>query len=80
MHVQRLLRQKFASQTILAVAHKLDTILDFDKVVVMNHGKLVEYGEPYQLLEDENSWFSKLYNDGTREEESSDQIETIGDV
>jgi ABC-type multidrug transport system fused ATPase/permease subunit len=79
-HVQRLLRQKFSSQTVLAVAHKLDTILDFDKVAVMSHGKLVEYGEPYELLEDENSWFSKLYNDGTREEESSDQIETIGDV
>ncbi|KAF2186291.1 canalicular multispecific organic anion transporter 1 [Zopfia rhizophila CBS 207.26] len=65
-HIQRLLRSKFASHTIIAVAHKLDTILDFDKVAVMHHGQLVEYGEPYQLLEVEGSWFKSLYEDGSR--------------
>lgn len=79
-HVQRLLRSKFASHTIIAVAHKLDTILDFDRVAVMDNGRLVECGEPYQLLEDENSWFSKLYNDGTRDDLSGDSIDVIGGV
>jgi ATP-binding cassette, subfamily C (CFTR/MRP), member 1 len=65
-HVQRLLRSKFASHTIVAVAHKLDTVLDFDKVVVMHHGELVEYGEPYRLLETEGSWFKSLYEDSSR--------------
>ena len=65
-HVQRLLRSKFASHTIIAVAHKLDTILDFDKVAVMHHGVLVEYGEPYKLLEVEGSRFKALYEDGSR--------------
>lgn len=46
------------------MAHKLDTVLDFDKVVVMNQGQLVEYGEPYKLLEREGSWFRSLYEDG----------------
>ncbi|CAJ2506119.1 Uu.00g002490.m01.CDS01 [Anthostomella pinea] len=63
-HVQKLLRSKFASHTVIAVAHKLDTILDFDKAVVMNQGQLVEYGEPYKLLEREGSWFKSLYEDG----------------
>jgi ABC-type multidrug transport system fused ATPase/permease subunit len=58
-----LLRQYFPSHTIIAVAHKLDTILDFDKVVVMNQGSLVEYGEPYELLEQRGSWFKSLYED-----------------
>lgn len=62
------------------MAHKLDTILDFDRVVVMDHGQLVECGEPYQLLEDENSWFSKLYNDGSRDDGNTDSIEIVGDV
>ncbi|KAJ4299242.1 hypothetical protein N0V90_004486 [Kalmusia sp. IMI 367209] len=64
-HVQRLLRSKFTAHTIIAVAHKLDTILDFDKVIVMNQGQLVEYGEPYKLLEREGSWFKSLYEDSS---------------
>ncbi|KAF2020289.1 ABC transporter [Aaosphaeria arxii CBS 175.79] len=67
-HVQKLLRSTFASHTIIAVAHKLDTILDFDKVVVMNQGSLVEYGKPYKLLEQEGSWFKSLYEDVSRHE------------
>lgn len=65
-HVQKLLRSKFTSHTIIAVAHKLDTVLDFDKVAVMHHGELVEYGEPYKLLDIEGSWFKRLYEDGSR--------------
>ena len=65
-HVQRLLRSKFPSHTIIAVAHKLDTILDFDKVAVMNNGLLVEYGEPYKLIEQEGSWFKSLYEENSR--------------
>ncbi|KAF2439489.1 hypothetical protein P171DRAFT_490190 [Karstenula rhodostoma CBS 690.94] len=64
-HVQRLLRSKFTAHTIIAVAHKLDTVLDFDKVIVMNQGQLVEYGEPYKLLEHQGSWFKSLYEDGS---------------
>lgn len=66
--VQRLLRSKFPSQTLIAVAHKLETILDFDKVVVMNQGQLVEYGEPHKLLERQGSWFKSLYEDTERTE------------
>ncbi|KAF1848738.1 P-loop containing nucleoside triphosphate hydrolase protein [Cucurbitaria berberidis CBS 394.84] len=65
-HVQRLLRSKFPSHTLIAVAHKLDTVLDFDKVVVMNQGQLVEYGEPYKLLERQGSWFKSLYEEVNR--------------
>ncbi|KAL5115336.1 hypothetical protein ACEQ8H_006781 [Pleosporales sp. CAS-2024a] len=64
--VQRLLRQRFAGHTIMAVAHRLDTILDFDKVVVMNQGSLVEYGEPYRLLEQQGSWFKSLYEEADK--------------
>ncbi|KAF2276608.1 uncharacterized protein EI97DRAFT_377023 [Westerdykella ornata] len=76
-HVQRLLRSRFASHTIIAVAHKLDTILDFDKVVVMQQGKLVEYGEPYKLLETEGSRFKALYEDGSRSEDTEQGDENV---
>jgi ATP-binding cassette, subfamily C (CFTR/MRP), member 1 len=76
-HIQRLLRSKFASHTIIAVAHKLDTILDFDKVIVMHRGRLVEVGEPYQLLEQDGSWFKSLYQDRSRVEENLDEEDVI---
>jgi ATP-binding cassette subfamily C (CFTR/MRP) protein 1 len=72
--VQRLIRQKFAGHTIIAVAHKLDTILDFDKVVVMNQGSLVEYGEPHRLLEQQGSVFKGLYEESSGGTEGEDEL------
>jgi ABC-type multidrug transport system fused ATPase/permease subunit len=39
--MQRVIREKFSKHTIIAVAHKLDTILDFDKVALLDRGILV---------------------------------------
>jgi ATP-binding cassette, subfamily C (CFTR/MRP), member 1 len=60
--MQRLIRRKFSSHTIIAVAHKLESILDFDKVAVLDGGELIEYDDPYALLSDPESSFSMLYN------------------
>ncbi|CAN9446968.1 unnamed protein product [Alternaria alternata] len=79
-HVQRLLRSRFPHHTLITVAHKLDTILDFDKVVVMNKGQLVEYGCPHKLLDRQGSWFKSLYEDVARrgsEDEDEDEINVI---
>lgn len=62
--IQRIVRQKFAKHTIIAVAHKLDTIVDFDKVAVLDHGELKEFDNPGTLLANEASAFSKLYARG----------------
>lgn len=62
--IQRIVRQKFSKHTIIAVAHKLDTIVDFDKVAVLEHGVLKEFDNPGTLLADKESGFSKLYNRG----------------
>ncbi|KAF1838182.1 canalicular multispecific organic anion transporter 1 [Decorospora gaudefroyi] len=76
-HIQKLLRSKFPHHTLIAVAHKLDTILDFDKVVVMNQGQLVEYGSPHKLLERQGSWFKSLYEDVARDAEADDGLEVV---
>ena len=49
--MQRLIREEFRTWTIVTVAHRLDTIMDSDRVLVLDHGKLVEEGPPHQLLE-----------------------------
>ncbi|KAL8732959.1 MAG: hypothetical protein Q9166_002357 [cf. Caloplaca sp. 2 TL-2023] len=59
--IQRIIRQKFAKHTIIAVAHKLETIIDFDKVAVLHNGVLMEYDNPHTLLEQQESRFKQLY-------------------
>lgn len=72
--MQRVIRQKFSGHTIIAVAHKLETILDFDKVAVLDEGSLVEFDSPDALLSNPSSAFSKLYN---HHHSRTEQIEII---
>ena len=69
--MQRLIRKKFASHTIVAVAHKIETIMDFDKVAVLDAGRLLEFDNPYTLLDIPGSAFGKLYNAAVHEENSA---------
>ncbi|KAL8839223.1 MAG: hypothetical protein Q9170_001829 [Blastenia crenularia] len=62
--IQRIIRQKFAKHTIIAVAHKLETIIDFDKVAVLDNGTLKEFDKPHTLLANEDSRFRQLYRSG----------------
>ncbi len=48
--------------TVLAIAHRLSTILNFDKVFIMGNGRIIESGNPRELLEKQNSHFFKIYN------------------
>ncbi|PRQ51289.1 putative xenobiotic-transporting ATPase [Rosa chinensis] len=57
--LQRIIRQEFSECTVITVAHRVPTVIDSDKVMVLSDGKLVEYEEPSKLL-DTNSYFSKL--------------------
>lgn len=68
--MQHVIREKFCNHTIIAVAHKLDTILDFDRIVVLDAGRIVENGEPYALLTEPKSHFSQLYASAMATEES----------
>ena len=60
--MQKVIREEFAKCTIIAVAHRLNTIVDFDRVVVLQQGEIVEMGNPQVLLEMEGSRFRELYN------------------
>jgi ABC-type multidrug transport system fused ATPase/permease subunit len=49
--IQRTIRQEFANSTVICIAHRLRTVMDYDKVLVLGEGKLLEYGSPLELLE-----------------------------
>ena len=59
--MQRVLRQEFSSHTIIAIVHKLHTILDFDRVVMLDKGHIIESGNPRGLLDAPASAFRALF-------------------
>lgn len=55
--IQNTIRQEFGQLTILTIAHRLRTIIDYDKILVMDQGKVVEYENPYVLITNHSSLF-----------------------
>lgn len=58
--IQTTIRNKFKKCTVLTIAHRLNTIMDSDKVLVMENGQAIEYDHPYLLLQKRESAFSKM--------------------
>lgn len=60
--IQKTIRSAFRTSTVLTIAHRLETIMDSDRVAVMSGGQLVEFDTPSRLLENSMSHFSQLVN------------------
>ena len=60
--IQTTLRDEFGrgKSTILVVAHRLSTIMDTDRVLVMSDGRVVEFDSPERLLRNPDSYFARL--------------------
>lgn len=58
--IQHMLRTRFPGTTLLTVAHRLDTIMDNDYVLVMQNGHAAEFGTPYDLLQRPDGLFVEL--------------------
>jgi ATP-binding cassette subfamily C (CFTR/MRP) protein 4 len=52
--IQRTIRNKFADCTVLTIAHRLHTVMDSDKILVMDAGTMKEYDHAYNLLQNTN--------------------------
>lgn len=64
--IQKTIRTKFADCTVLTVAHRLNTIMDSDKVLVMDGGMMVEFDHPHVLLQNmEGHFYSMVQETGS---------------
>jgi len=58
--IQNTIRTKFKDSTVIAIAHRLNTILDYDRVLVLDAGNIVEDGNPRELASDPTSRFGMM--------------------
>ena len=58
--IQEVIRSRFKNSTVITIAHRLNTIMDYDKVLVLDQGRVVEFDKPEVLLRMDNGYFSRL--------------------
>lgn len=58
--IQNTIRRRFAECTVLTVAHRLNTIMDSDRVLVMSDGQAEEFASPHELLQSELGIFTQM--------------------
>ncbi|OAU81198.1 multidrug ABC transporter ATP-binding protein, partial [Lacticaseibacillus rhamnosus] len=61
IHIQHAMNRLLTDRTSFVVAHRLSTIRDADKIIVMNHGSIVETGNHDELMA-KNGFYADLYN------------------
>uniref|UniRef100_A0A7S2RRY1 ABC transporter domain-containing protein n=1 Tax=Eucampia antarctica TaxID=49252 RepID=A0A7S2RRY1_9STRA len=67
-NIQRTLREDFLGCTVLTIAHRVNTIMDSDKILVMKDGLVAEFAPPHELLKDKTSIFSDIVNHSQSEQ------------
>lgn len=61
--LQKALRIDFKNCTLLTIAHRLNTIIDYDKVLLLDNGHIKEFDSPHNLLTDPDSAFSSMIDE-----------------
>ncbi|CAL9690131.1 unnamed protein product [Knipowitschia caucasica] len=66
--IQQTIRDKFQECTVLTIAHRLHTIIDCDRILVLDAGRIQEYDEPYVLLQNHHSLLYQMVQQTGRAE------------
>ncbi|XP_027391376.1 multidrug resistance-associated protein 4-like [Bos indicus x Bos taurus] len=58
--IQKKIHEKFADCTVLTITHRLSTVIDCERILVLDSGRQKEYTRPYDLLQNTDSLFYKM--------------------
>lgn len=59
--IQELIRTRFVDCTVITIPHRLSTVIDYDRVMVLDRGKIIELDKPEVLLKKDDGYFAHLY-------------------
>ena len=72
--IQKLIKDEFAGATVMTIAHRLNTVIESDKVLFMDKGCALEYDSPETLMADPFSSFSKLVQEKQKKERKEKEV------
>ncbi|KAH8129144.1 hypothetical protein FP744_10005119 [Trichoderma asperellum] len=67
--IQQSIREEFSDSTLLVIAHRLSTVVDFDRILVIKDGRDAEFGSPRELLEIEGGLFKEMVSHSGEKDE-----------
>lgn len=59
--IQNVIRKEMTECTVLTIAHRLETVLEYDRIMVLEKGEIVEFDQPDVLLQKRDGFLSELY-------------------
>ena len=60
--IQQAMEAAFVDHTVLIIAHRLNTVMACDMILVLDQGEVAEYDKPSELMKNENGYFASLVN------------------
>ena len=69
--IQEVIRHKFKDSTVLTIAHRLNTIMDYDKVLILDGGRMVEFDKPEILIQNGGIFAELVKNTYARKSEAN---------
>ncbi|KAI9014437.1 P-loop containing nucleoside triphosphate hydrolase protein [Phycomyces nitens] len=74
--IQKAIATNFADCTIVCIAHRLHTVIEYDRILVLDQGNIVEFASPLDLIRNTNSMFYKMCCDSGEFESLVSLVET----
>jgi ABC-type multidrug transport system fused ATPase/permease subunit len=59
--IQKSLEKALKDSTVITIAHRIKTIINYDRIIVLQSGELIEQGSPRQLINSKKGTFYELY-------------------
>ena len=69
--IQEVIRHKFKDSTVLTIAHRLNTIMDYDKVLILDGGRMLEFDKPEILIQNGGIFAELVKNSYARKSEAN---------